>query len=160
MPGFNLWLRSVDRVSQIVELRTDNIGNFMINDAPSGDLLFYTRSAPQIQINGVYLPPDKTQNVNLVVDWGNYEFEGRVLDFASNPVPGATLLLTWFQQKNGIRSRSIRKAITDRDGLFRFTQLALGQRTLRAEAPRYKPVQVEHKMGRAPGPIELRLDGN
>lgn len=160
MPGFNLWLRSVDRVSQIVELRTDNIGNFMINDAPSGDLLFYTRSAPQIQISGVYLPPDKTQNVNLVVDWGNYEFEGRVLDFASNPVPGATLLLTWFQQKNGIRSRSIRKAITDRDGLFRFTQLALGQRTLRVEAPRYKPVQVEHKMGRAPGPIELRLDGN
>jgi hypothetical protein len=98
-PGFNLWLRSVDRVSQTVELRTDNIGNFIVNDAPAGDLLFYSRSAPQIQISGVYLPPDKLQNVNLVVDWGNYECEGRVLDFANNPIPGATLLLTWFQHK-------------------------------------------------------------
>jgi hypothetical protein len=95
--------------------------------------------------------------VKLVVDWGHHEFEGRVVDFANNPIAGATVLLTWFQQQHGLRSRSIRKATTDGNGLFRFTQLSSGQRILRAEAPGYQPAQVEQKIGITGAPLQLRL---
>ncbi len=135
IPRFSLWLSSSDARAQAVQISGDDSGAFSVDQAPAGPLSFSTRSVPQINVSGFTMPPGESQDVQLVLDWGEGVIEGHVTDSRGNPVPGAQLSLAWSNQSGGARSTSTRTTLTDADGSFRFTQLGPGSHQLVVTAP-------------------------
>ena len=69
------------------------------------------------------------------MDQGNRELFGQVTDSNGWPVSGAMVMLTWASQYEGLRSRSLRRTVSDIDGRFRFSALGRANHLLTVEAP-------------------------
>ncbi len=147
VPGFGLWLRSINVVNQQpVQVTGDQGGYYFIKDVPSGDLTFESHSFPLFNISGIHMPVGAEKNVELVLDWGSYVIRGSALDVMGNPVPATEISLSWFHRGNGVRSYSIRKTIADADGDFLFTRLGTGLHTISINAPGFKTTVLEHEV--------------
>jgi len=110
-----------------------------------GDLS--TRSAPHFSVGGITIVPGESQEVRLVLDWGDQAIEGHVVDSRGNPLPGAQVSLSWFDRRDGITSSSGRSTVTDAGGLFRFTELGPGPHQLTvAPRPRRRPAKARRRM--------------
>jgi hypothetical protein len=132
---FGLWLTSSDARAQPVQVVSDDGGSFSVDQAPAGQASCSTRSAPQLAVNGITIVPGETQDVLLVLDWGDLLIEGHVIDDRGSPVAGAQVALSWSSGEGGLSSSSSRTAVTDPGGLFRFTQLGPGPHQLSVGAP-------------------------
>ncbi len=134
LPGFRLLLRNAAALAQPVELIGDGAGYFDLQEVPAGSLTFQTRSLPRFRVGVLELAPGGDELVELVLDLGTAELEGRVLDGHGNAVVGAEVTLGWTHQ-GALRSDSTRHELTDEAGVFRFSGLGLGEHSVQVSAP-------------------------
>jgi protocatechuate 3,4-dioxygenase beta subunit len=162
MGGFSMTLRSNKSQSNYVEVTGDDNGYFTVDKAPAGNLVFATRSRPQFTISGVTLEPGGSVHADLVIDWGDLDFTGRVIDDSRNPMPGVDVRLSGRYVGNGIQSSSLRRTVTDTDGYFRFTQLGSGPHRLDVVAKGFQGITQNHDIEAFTVEVKVvleRLDG-
>jgi protocatechuate 3,4-dioxygenase beta subunit len=158
LPNFRLWLWSMRARSRPLSVSADSHGYFVVEQAPEGALRFGTRSRPHLEISGISLAAGDDEEVVLVVDWGEHVLSGEVLDDRGSPLAGARVQLSWAHASGGIQSTSLRDAVTDNSGFFRFTQLGPGTHALNVSATGYRGVRERYEVGEYSGPVEVQLD--
>ena len=159
LPGFSLWLRSTDALGRWIRVTGDDKGRFEIDGVPAGDVLFDTRSPPRIRAQGARVEVDEETEVRLVIDWGTYELQGRATDDKGEPLTGVRVELHWTHGKEGVRSSSLRRQMTDEDGGFHFTQLGLGPHQVRAFLQGFKNHQTSYEVKKTgSGELDLELE--
>lgn len=158
VPDFELVLRN--RQSRLANLRvsTDDLGNFEVPAAPAGDLVMASQSTPSILVQGLELDPGEHLHMPLVLDWGEHELHGRIVDAWGNPLPASQIVLQWFHREGDITTRSMRRAAADSQGQFAFTNLGPGPHSLRINAPGRRPVQLDHDLTRQGYHLTVRLN--
>ena len=73
------------------------------------------------------------------------------------PISGAQVVLGWSKVDNGVRSRSIRRTVSDGTGYFLFTQLGAGVHTVNVSAYGYRGTRVDYTVGASDSDIEVEL---
>ena len=157
LPGFSLLLKSNKSQRRYVTVTSDEGGYFVVEDAPAGNLMFVTRSDPRFVVSGISLEAGSAADAEVIIDWGDHEFGGRVRDERSGPVAGAKVQLNWKHAHGGIQSTSLRSAVTDGDGFFRFTQLGPGPHQLDVVASGYQRLQQAYNVDAYLGEIRVEL---
>ena len=159
VPGFSLWLRNPDAVNQPDLLVTgDQQGNFVVDQVKEGALIFETHSSPQHSISGIHLSAGEEKEVRLVLDWGNYQVGGLMVDDTGAPVTASELFVTSFRRYSGVRAHAVRRAITDEAGYFLFTQVGSGYHTIRVDVPGFIATIIDHDVGMDTPEVIIRLE--
>jgi hypothetical protein len=157
LPGFRLWLAGAS-VRSAVPVSSDEQGYFELEDAPSGSLSFDTRVSPRLRVSGLTLREGGDADVLLVLDSGDQEMIGKVLDDRGDAVVGARVSLSWSHASGGLQSTAQRATATDPSGSFRFSHLGPGEHVLEVRAARYRIVQEYHDADRYAAELEVRLE--
>ncbi|MDH3748047.1 MAG: carboxypeptidase-like regulatory domain-containing protein [Gammaproteobacteria bacterium] len=144
VPNFSLVLQTKATSYDNQQVIGDDVGNFVVEQAPAGELRLKTKSNPYYSVDGIQLAADAELQITVVLDWGYDEIQGRVLNEDGHPVAVPNISLTWANQQNGIRTSVRRSAAADEHGNFRFTQLGPGNHRLTINAAGYKPVTLNH----------------
>jgi hypothetical protein len=159
LPRFSLWVRSTSAVARLLRLTSDEHGEFELDAVPEGELLFETRSHPEIRVRGLVLEPGGDREVELVVDWGDLALAGTITSSSGEPLPGAQLDLYWSHQEGSLRASSYRGTASDEHGNFVFPQLGPGEHKLRVSAPGYRTLQAAYDVSAGGAPVVVRLEG-
>jgi hypothetical protein len=158
VPKFNLLLKNAASTEPNAVVSSDEDGNFTIENAPAGELAFVSRATPSVLVRGVQLDPGTTVHVPLVLDWGEHEIRGMVVDRRGNPVPASRVVLKWAHHGDGISSSTIRRTAANAQGHFLFSQLGPGTHRLEIDAPGYGPVRLDHDASREGYDLLVRLN--
>lgn len=157
IPGFQLWLSSDRSRTRFRPVASDQDGYFFIEDAPEGRLVLETRAAPQLRVSGAQLQPGEDADLLLLLDWGDLDLSGRIVDDRGGPVGGAQVLLTWMHRGPALSSTSNRRTVSDQNGLFRFTQLGPGVHHLDVRSPGFGAFRRSVDVGRDVGFVDVVL---
>jgi hypothetical protein len=157
MGGFSMTLRSNKSQSNYIEVTGDEGGYFTLENAPAGNLVFATRSQPQFNVSGITLEAGGSADVELVIDWGDNEFSGRVRDDSRRPVTGANVQLSGQYDGRGVRSNSLRRTTTDSEGNFRFSELGGGMHTLTVRMNGFETATRAVDTGALLGNVDIEL---
>jgi hypothetical protein len=157
LPGLRLWLGGASARSG-VPVVSDERGNFELEDAPLGSLSFDTRASPSLRVSGLTLREGGESDVLLVLDSGEREMAGKVLDDRGDPVAGAQVSLSWSHTSGGLQSTSRRATRTDPSGSFRFSELGPGAHLLEIRAVGFLIAQEHHDADRYAAEVEVRMD--
>ncbi len=155
---FGLVLRNIGSQKPHVVVRTDDSGNFTIPVAPAGDLIMASQSAPSILVQGLHLEPGEKMHLPLVLDWGQHEIRGSVVDTRGNPVPASRIVLQWSYESDGITTRATRRTASDTQGYFAFSNLGPGPHSLQIAAPGFSTVDINHDLRRQGYDLTVRLN--
>jgi len=147
---FGLVLRNISSRKPNAVIRTDDSGYFSIPAVPAGDLIMASQSAPSTLVQGIHLEPGDKMYLRLVLDWGEHEIHGSVVDTHGNPVPASRIVLQWSYQSDGVTTRATRRTAADTQGHFAFSNLGPGPHSLQIAAPGFPTVDIDH---------DLRLQG-
>jgi protocatechuate 3,4-dioxygenase beta subunit len=158
VPNFAMVLKSRDQIGRGIAVSADGAGNYVVPNAPTGDLVLETGSAPRFVVSGIRMSPGANVHAPVVLDWGNGRLQGRVIDPNGNPVSGETVAMTWAYSANGVMSSASRQAISDAQGYFRFERLGPGKRTIMVDATGFKPARVHHDIATDGSDVLLRLE--
>lgn len=158
VPNFHLSLRHSGASSPAAIVSSDPSGNFLVDTAPAGELIFASESTPSILVRGIRLRQGDALDVPLVLDWGSHEIRGLVLDRYGNPAPASKIVLKWSHEQDGIRSSSTRRAAADAQGNFLFSQIGPGAHRVEVHAPGYRAVTLDHDPGRDGYELLVRLN--
>ncbi|MBT8442701.1 MAG: carboxypeptidase-like regulatory domain-containing protein, partial [Gammaproteobacteria bacterium] len=80
VPDFDLVLRNVASRHPNAMVSTDALGNFEIDTAPAGRLVVASQSTPSMLVQGLQLRPGDKLHLPLVLDLGEHEIRGVVVD--------------------------------------------------------------------------------
>jgi len=158
IPNFHLAVRHAGSMASTALVTSDREGNFEVTDAPAGELIFATQSTPSILVRGIRLEAGDALDVPLVLDWGEHEIRGLVVDHRGNPVPASRVVLKWAHQQDGISSMATRRTAADAQGNFLFSQLGPGPHRLEIDAPGHPAVRLEHDAARQGYDLLVRLN--
>jgi hypothetical protein len=159
VPGFSLWLRNTEAINQPALLVTaDQQGFFEVDRVEAGALVFETRGSPLVSISGLRLSPGETRQVRLVLDWGNHQVAGLVMDDMGQPVSATELFVTSVRREGGLRAQAVRRAVTDETGYFLVAGIGSGYHTVRVDAPGYRAAILDHQAGRDNPEVIIRLE--
>ncbi|MEH6576292.1 MAG: carboxypeptidase-like regulatory domain-containing protein [Amphritea sp.] len=147
IPNLSLFLRSKSSTSSHITLTGNSAGYFAVESVPEGKLTLGTSSLPKHSVNGIELQQGAVKEVELILDVGSHQLHGQVTDSQGDPVPAASVILTWVYRNNGITYESIHKSVSSLDGDFQFSQLGPGERTLIVAAPGYETANIPYEMG-------------
>lgn len=162
--NFTLLARSYDSRGSAVQVTSDRDGYFRVYDIPDGRLRLESGSFPRFVVSGIQLAAGSDIEIDLVLDVGNEQLGGWVIDEQGNPVAGADITLSWLLRDNGLLHESLRKTTTNADGSFQFTQLGPRTHSLIVRAPGFEVAQVAADpdlgsgFGNAGGGIEVQLN--
>jgi hypothetical protein len=157
IPFRSLLLQASHTSSLVLDITGDDRGQFLVENAPTGQLTFSTRTVPHIKVRGPLLTPASEADVLLVLDEGSHELGGWVVGDRDLPVAGAQLKLSWSLKQGGSISSSSRTAVTDPTGAFRFTDLGPGPHRLAVRADGYEDAFETYGVFWNTGDVELRL---
>jgi hypothetical protein len=157
IPGYSLLLKSNESHGGRLMVSADDGGYFAVENSPTGSLMFMSQSEPRFTVSGITLEAGTEENVEVVIDWGNYEMTGWVRDELSNPLAAAKIGLSWNDNSRGIQSSSLRQAVTDENGFFRFTQLGPGPHQLDVVALGYQRLQKVYNVDAYSEEIRVEL---
>lgn len=157
VPDFQLVLRNKASRKANTLVNTDDLGNFDISAVPAGEFVVASQSTPAILVQGLWLDSGENMHLPLVLDWGEHEIRGIVLDNHNNPVAASRVVLEWSYQERGITSRSTRRTATDMQGHFAFDDLGPGPHSLRINAVGYEPVDIDHDLRRQGYNLTVRM---
>jgi hypothetical protein len=157
IPLRTLLLQSSHAPGLALQITGDDRGQFTVEDAPTGQLTFSTRTVPHLKVRGPVLTPASEVDLRLVLDEGSHELGGRVVGARDIPVAGAQLKLSWSYKQGGSVSSSARTAVTDPSGSFRFTDLGSGPHRLAVRADGYEDALETYGVFWNSGDVELRL---
>ena len=158
VPDFALALRNTSSRQPNAFVSTDRQGNFSAPRMPAGDIVLASQSNPAVVVQGLTLKPGEQLNLPLILDWGQHEIRGVVVDAANNPVPASRVILQWAHAYDGINTRATRRAAADAQGQFAFSNLGPGPHSLRVDAPGYAPVAIEHDLNRQGYNLTVQLN--
>lgn len=130
VPEFELSIRSLAKTRWTVPIRSDIVGAFQIEEFPEGPVEISSMNGMVLYIRGHQFEVGNHEPLNLVVDEGPYRVSGRVIDSHGEPVPGATVVLSWSHALREARSVVMRRTITDRFGVFAIKGLGEGRHDL------------------------------
>lgn len=158
IPNFVMELTSRDQVGRGISVSADGAGNYVVPNAPAGDLVLETRSVPRFVVSGIRMSPGAEVRAPVVLDWGRDNLHGQVIDSQGNGVPGESVAMTWAFAANGINSWSSRQTVTDSQGFFRFERLGPGERMIMVSASGFKPARVHHDIASDGSDLLMRLE--
>ncbi len=158
VPDFTLWMKSAAATGRAAQqVTSDADGHYVVEDVPEGSIAFSTRSEPSVAINGVRMRAGEERSVPLIIDWGEHELSGRLLDAGGAPLAAQRLSLVWTHARNGVTYRSSRSATSDEHGDFVFSRLGPGTHVLSASVPGIGTHTRRHEVGTDESHIEMRL---
>jgi len=158
VPDFDLVLRNTGSRKPNALVTSDTFGNFRIPAAPAGEFVVASQSTPSMLVQGLHLNPGGKLYVPLVLDWGEHEIHGMVVDTQGNPVPASRIVLQWSHQAGGITTKATRRTASDSQGYFAFSTLGPGPHSLRIDAPGFSTVGIEHDLSRQGYDLTVRLN--
>jgi len=158
VPDFDLVLRNTGSTRPNVLVSTDELGNFEIPAAPAGELVVASQSTPAMLVQGLHLRAGDKLHLPLVLDWGDHEISGTVVDSHGNPVPASRIVLQWSYQVDGITTSSMRRTAADTWGHFAFSNLGPGPHSLRINEPGFPAVDIDHDLSRQGYDVTVRLN--
>lgn len=158
VPHFELVLRNMASRAPNALVSTDEDGQFELPAVPAGQLVVASQSTPAILVEGLELTAGGKLHLPLVLDWGEHEIHGHVVDERGRPVPASRILLEWSHREDGITTRSTRRTAADAQGQFAFSRLGPGPHALRVDAPGFAAVTVEHDVNRQGYDLTVRLN--
>ena len=149
-PVSNLDLVLRNKASQTASavVSSDTSGNFRVAQAPAGELTIASQSSPSILVRGLRLAPGDELDVALVLDWGDHELRGVVVDQNNNPVPATRVLLSWSRVEGGVTTTTTRRTRSDAQGAFNFSNLGPGPHVLQIDSAGRRPVKMTHDISR------------
>jgi hypothetical protein len=156
LPELVLWVRSAALDAAPSRLETDASGYFTLEDAPAGPLAVTTGGSPNV-VRGPTLAPGTTLELELVVDHGEHELPGRVVDERGDPLAGAELDLSWSHESGDAHSTAMRRLRSDADGSFRFEGLGPGPHRLVVRAAGHREASGTFDVGAPALVAEIRL---
>jgi hypothetical protein len=136
----------------------DQQGHFSVDEVEAGTLVFETRSSPLYRISGIHLSAGEKKDIRLVLDWGNNQVTGLVVDDTGRPVTASELFVTSFRRYSGVRAHAVRRAITDEAGYFLFTQVGPGYHTIRVDVPGFSTTILDHDVGMDTPEVIIHLE--
>jgi hypothetical protein len=157
VPDFELVLRNTGSQKPNALVTSDKSGNFVIPAVPAGELVVASQSTPAILVQGLHLAAGEKLDLPLVVDWGQHELRGIVVDANDNPVT-ARIVLHWSRQAGGITTSTTRRTAADTQGQFAFSQLGPGPHSLQVDAPGYRTIALDHDPVRQGYAVTVRLN--
>jgi len=134
VPNFSMLVTSNGNGGTAKNVTADESGYFVVDSLVAGNVSFLTRSAPILNVTGLKLEPGGDLSVQVVLDWGNYAFEGTVVSTDGAPVAGAHVSVKWTHQNGDTRSTMVRSVRTDNTGLFRISEIGPGEHTVTISA--------------------------
>ncbi len=158
VPDFDLVLRHVGSRKPNALVSTDKHGNFAIPAAPAGEFVVASQSTPSILVQGLHLRPGDKLYLPLVLDWGEHEIRGIVVDSRGHPVPASRIVMQWFHQAGGVTTTATRRTAADTQGHFVFSNLGPGSHSLRINAPGFSQVDIDHDLSRQGYDLTVRLN--
>jgi hypothetical protein len=159
VPEFSLWLRNPDAINQpVLPVTGDQQGFFEVDQVEEGALIFETHSSPLYSISGIHLSAGEEKDIRLVLDWGNHQVAGLVLDDWGAPVTASELFVSSLRRDSGMRTHAVRRAITDEEGYFLFTQVGPGYHTIRVDVPGFSETVLDHDVRRDNTDVVIRLE--
>ncbi len=144
IPWLGLWLRSSNTAATLGMIISDQDGHFHIEDLPAGELSVQTRTPPYLSVNGINLTAAEGDSVELILDWGDLEIQGKIIDELEQPIPGAEISTSWSLQDGPQHSRSSRRTTSGSDGSFKFSGLGPGVQAISIQASGYQGAWAEH----------------
>jgi hypothetical protein len=135
----------------------DQQGFFEVDEVEEGALIFETHSSPLYSISGIHLSAGEEKDIRLVLDWGNHQVAGLVLDDRGAPVTASELFVSSLRRDSGMRTHAVRRAITDEEGYFLFTQVGPGYHTIRVDVPGFDEMILDHDVRRDNRDVVIRL---
>ncbi|MCZ6883646.1 MAG: carboxypeptidase regulatory-like domain-containing protein [Gammaproteobacteria bacterium] len=130
VPGYEMKIRSPLKARWIRNFVPDIIGEFQIANVPIGPIEFSKTFGQVLVITGHEYTGDSQTTIELVVDIGYNELRGVVYDEFYNTVPGATVILSWKHNYQGVVSIVNRRITTRPTGEFLFQGLGKGEHEL------------------------------
>lgn len=156
VPRYSLWLRSRHCLGHSVQLRGDSEGKFHVAEVPCGAAILETRSEPYFSVRGLELAEGAPNSVSVVLDWGDLEVSGMVVDEGGAPVAGAKVSLRWSHSEDSLESSSSRNAVTDSAGRFSFSEVGPGTHRIAVSKEGYLQEEMACEANRGE-PIAVRL---
>lgn len=156
VPNFTLIVHNTTTPGRTLPVTSDALGNFAVENAPLGELVFETPSLPSFSITTA-APGLWVQKIPIVLDLGPYELDGRVLDADGFPIPAREVALSWARTHGGVRSTAIRRTVADADGYFWFAGLGPGPHLISVQAPGFETARVEQDVGANRREIVVKL---
>jgi len=130
VPGYEMKIQSPLKTRWIQNFVPDIIGEFQIDNLPIGPIKFSKTIGLVLEITGHDFSGDSQTTIELVVDVGYNELRGVVYDEFYNTVPGATVILSWKHNYQGVVSIVNRRSTTRPTGEFFFQGLGKGEHEL------------------------------
>ena len=135
-------VRSIHSERHRVEGRTDERGEFQIENSPIGEVEFSIAKLATT-VTDVQLPNDTENTVRLIVDAGDFEVSGEIVSSFGSSIKNANVVLTSrFESTSGM-SRSRRVALSDEGGKFQFVGLGRGPHELNVVARHHESTSIE-----------------
>ena len=132
--GIELSMQAVEKEYWSTTVVTDVSGAFAVADFPAGKFQVSFGRQQSFRATGLNFDPDGSGSISLTVDLGPYSLSGRIYDQSGQTLDGASVVVTWAVQRNGVSSRSTRQVSADSTGAFRFTGLGPGDHQLMVSA--------------------------
>ena len=130
VPGYEMKIQSSLKSRWIQNFVSDIIGEFQIENVPIGPIAFTKTFGQALMITGHDFSGDSQTIIELVVDVGYNELRGVVYDEFYNALPGATVILSWNHNYQGVVSIINRRSTTRPTGEFLFRGLGRGEHEL------------------------------
>lgn len=130
VPGYEMKIQSPLKSRWKHKFVTDIIGEFQIENVPIGPIKFTKTFGQALIITGHEFSGDLQTTIELVVDVGYNELRGVVYDEFYNVVPGATVILSWKHNYQGVVSIVNRRSTARPTGEFLFQGLGKGEHEL------------------------------
>ena len=157
VPNYAMKIVNASASADIKIVTSDYAGQFEEVSVFEGILQFSSMSKPRSSISGINLSAGDNLFLTLVVDHGEYEIFGGVIDEDGRGVPNAKITMTWTHSADGLKSRSNRNIQTDSKGDFRIQNIGPGTHTLVAAAEGFKNTRVNINPEQYTGSLSITL---
>ena len=158
VPDFELNVRSLAAAFPDRTIRSDATGFFRLEAFPAGELQIATNASDYYRIKGLALRPNEYQNIELMIDRGNYHLSGWVTDDNGSPVFEAQVTLKSAFAADGYHSSSYRTTATDENGAFEFDRLGGSRLSLGVYARGFRNRTLQHEFQSFADRVEIRLE--
>ncbi len=130
LPNIQINISSKVSTNYSKRIRTNDAGEFFIEQFPIGPMTFHTSRLPYLAVLGIEHMPSERQQIKVPVDYGWTAFSGRISSIDGNPVAFAIVELRADFQLDKVHSSSSRIAFTDDNGVFEFKNVGKGLHSL------------------------------